>query len=67
MCWCLERVHTVEPEEVPLEILYEDSDIIVVSKPSRHDDDSPRGRKKHRHARERALGHTKDLSLLEAH
>lgn len=58
-----ERVHTVEPEDVPLEILYEDADIIVVNKPA--------GMTTHPGAGRSAgtlvnalLGHTKDLSLL---
>lgn len=58
-----ERIHTVAPEEVPLDILYEDSDIIVVNKPSGMTTHPGAGRSTGTLVNA-LLGHTKDLSLL---
>ncbi|MBI5467776.1 MAG: RluA family pseudouridine synthase [Deltaproteobacteria bacterium] len=58
-----ERIHTVEPEEVPLEILYEDSDIIAVNKPAGMTTHPGAGRTTGTLVNA-LLGHTKDLSLL---
>ena len=57
-----ERVHTVEPELAPLEILYEDRDIIVVNKPAGMTVHPGAGRTTGTLVNA-LLGHTKDLSL----
>lgn len=58
-----ERVHTVEPEQAPLEILYEDRDIIVVNKPAGMTVHPGAGRTTGTLVNA-LLGHTKDLSLV---
>lgn len=58
-----ERVHTVGAEDVPLEILYEDADIIVVNKPAGMTTHPGAGRTEGTLVNA-LLGHTKDLSLV---
>lgn len=56
-------VHTVKPEDVPLDILYEDSDIIVVNKPAGMTTHPGAGRSEGTLVNA-LLGHTKELSLV---
>lgn len=58
-----ERTHTVEAEEIPLDILYEDSDIIVVNKPAGMTTHPGAGRSSGTLVNA-LLAHTKELSLI---